>query len=618
MSETFDSQVDVPGGSALPETPHELPFDRGVIDALVDRVRAGERVNLLEAVLDALDWSSFATTEGEPLENAARDELRHYYRQKWVGVGPLYLAELLSTEFMTEQRARGDVLFSERLCSLARPSPTSGTKYANSSGARRWLPLCWRQHTNPRSGRTRRRRGRRGGSVGMKPICVVGGGGYVGLGYAVALAELGHQVVGLDIDATRVERLNRGDSPVYELGLPEMLRRNLDEGRLRFTTDYADGVPGSHVVFLCTGTPSLSDGEADLRQVRAAAASIGAHLQPATSTIIVNKSTMPVGTAELVAGIVAEHAPRDAAFAVISNPEFLREGRVLHDILHPDRVVLGGDDVDALAEITALYEPLGAPILRTDHRSAELIKYAANAFLATKISFINDIARLCERLGADVTVVAAGIGADDRIGPRFLHAGIGFGGSCFPKDVGALTRMAEGAGLHPGLLRAVLEINREAQRRFVTRADELLGGLDGREIAVWGLAFKEGTDDLRDSPAVQVVEMLAERGAAVRAHDPAALANAATRLPGIMLCDDLYEAVAGADAVALCTPWPEYASVDFNWLKRIMRGDLILDGRNMLDSDRVEAAGLRYVGIGRGNRHTPALDGAHDVPVPAP
>jgi UDPglucose 6-dehydrogenase len=290
---------------------------------------------------------------------------------------------------------------------------------------------------------------------------------------------------------------------------------------------------------------------------------------------------------------------------------------VLHDILHPDRVVLGGDDVDALAEITALYEPLGAPILQTDHRSAELIKYAANAFLATKISFINDIARLCERLGADVTVVAAGIGADDRIGPRFLHAGIGFGGSCFPKDVGALTRMAEGAGLHPGLLRAVLEINREAQRRFVTRADELLGGLDGREIAVWGLAFKEGTDDLRDSPAVHVVEMLTERGAVVRAHDPAALANAVTRLPGIVLCDDLYETAAGADAVALCTPWPEYASVDFSRLKRIMRGELLLDGRNMLDSARVEAAGLRYVGIGRGNYHTSALDAAQGVPVPA-
>jgi UDPglucose 6-dehydrogenase len=434
----------------------------------------------------------------------------------------------------------------------------------------------------------------------MTRICVVGGGGYVGLGYAVALAELGHDVVGLDIDASRVELLNRGESPIYEAGLPEMLARNLAQGRLRFTTDYADAVPGSEMVFLCTGTPSLSDGEADLRQVRSAAASIGAHLRPATATIVVNKSTMPVGTAELVAGIVAEHAPPDARFAVVSNPEFLREGRVLHDILHPDRVVLGGDDPAALAAVTSLYAPLGAPILQTDHRSAELIKYAANAFLATKISFINDIARLCERLGADVTVVARGIGADERIGSRFLHAGIGFGGSCFPKDVGALTRMAEGAGLHPGLLRSVLEINREAQRRFVARADELLGGLDGRAIAVWGLAFKEGTDDLRESPAVAIVEMLAERGAVVSAHDPAALANAAERLPGIALCDDPYAVAAGADAVMLCTPWPEYGGLDLARVAALMRGDLLLDGRNMLQPDAVAAAGLRYEGIGRG------------------
>ena len=435
----------------------------------------------------------------------------------------------------------------------------------------------------------------------MTRICVVGGGGYVGLGYAVALAELGHQVVGLDIDAVRVEMLNRGESPIYEAGLPELLRRNLDEGRLHFTTDYVEAVPGSDVVFLCTGTPSLSDGEADLRQVRAAASSIGAHLQPETSTVVITKSTMPVGTAELVAGIMAEHAAPGAEFAVVSNPEFLREGQVLHDILHPDRVVLGGDDPRALETVAALYEPLGAPILRTDHRSAELVKYAANAFLATKISFINDIARLCERLGADVNVVAAGIGADERIGPRFLNAGIGFGGSCFPKDVGALTRMAEGAGLHPGLLRAVLEINREAQRRFVARADHLLGGLDGRTLAVWGLAFKEGTDDLRESPAVAVVEMLRERGAIVRAHDPAALANAASRLPGIVLCEDPYEAAAGADAVALCTPWPEYGRTDFSRLASLMAGDLVLDGRNMLDPATVSAAGLRYEGIGRGN-----------------
>jgi UDPglucose 6-dehydrogenase len=437
-------------------------------------------------------------------------------------------------------------------------------------------------------------------------ICIVGGGGYVGLGYAVALAEMGHEVVGLDIDAARVEQLNRGDSPIFESGLPEMLTRNLRAGRLRFTTDYADAVPASEIVFLCTGTPSLSDGEADLRQVRAAALAIGEHLQTGTRTVIVNKSTMPVGAAELVAGIIAEHAAPGANFAVISNPEFLREGRVLHDIMQPDRIVLGGDDEAALTDVTALYEPFGAPILRTDHRSAELIKYAANAFLATKISFINDIARLCERLGADVTVVAQGMGADERIGTRFLHAGIGFGGSCFPKDVGALTRMAEGAGLNPGLLRAVQGINHEAQRRFVTRAAELLGGLDGRTICIWGLAFKEDTDDLRESPSVAVAEMLLERGAIVHVHDPIALANAATRLPQAERFEDQYEAARGVDAVLLCTPWRVYLGTDFSHLASEMGGDLVLDGRNFLDADAVRASGLRYEGIGKGRDRLPA------------
>jgi UDPglucose 6-dehydrogenase len=436
-------------------------------------------------------------------------------------------------------------------------------------------------------------------------ICIVGGGGYVGLGYAVALSEMGHTVVGLDINAHRVAQLNRGESPIFESGLPEMLQRNLQVGRLRFTTDYADAVPSSEIVFLCTGTPSLSDGEADLRQVRAAALAIGEQLKPGSRTVIVNKSTMPVGAAELVAGIIAEHAAPEASFAVISNPEFLREGRVLHDIMQPDRIVLGGDDEQALATIASLYEPFGAPILRTDHRSAELIKYAANAFLATKISFINDIARLCERLGADVTVVAQGMGADERIGSRFLHAGIGFGGSCFPKDVGALTRMAEGAGLNPGLLRAVQGINQEAQRRFVTRAGELLGGLDGRTICIWGLAFKEDTDDLRESPSVAVAEMLLERGASVHAHDPIALDNAATRLPDLKLFENQYEAARGVEAVMLCTPWRVYLDTDFAHLAGIMGGDLFLDGRNFVDPVAVRSSGLRYEGIGKGRDRLP-------------
>jgi UDPglucose 6-dehydrogenase len=328
-------------------------------------------------------------------------------------------------------------------------------------------------------------------------------------------------------------------------------------------------------------------------------------LTPGTRTIVINKSTMPVGAAEMVAAIIGDQAPDGAEFRVVSNPEFLREGRVVHDILRPDRIVLGGDDPEAISAVAALYAPLGAPVIETDHRSAELIKYAANAFLATKISFINDIARLCERLGADVTVVAEGIGADDRIGPRFLNAGIGFGGSCFPKDVGALTRMAEGAGLHPGLLRAVLEINAEARRRFVTRTESLLGGLDGRTIAVWGLAFKEGTDDLRESPALSVIEMLEERGATVRAHDPQAMENAARRLPNLMLCADPVQAAAGADAVLLCTPWPEYVALDLAKVRSVMAGDLLMDGRNIIDPQIARDAGLRYEGIGRSSAAVP-------------
>ncbi len=441
----------------------------------------------------------------------------------------------------------------------------------------------------------------------LSTICVVGGGGYVGLGYAVALARLGNQVIGLDIDAERVAMLNAGNTPLYEDGLESLLADGLLAGNLRFTTSYDDALADAEFVFLCTGTPSLSDGEADLRQVRAAARAIGERLPTGRRVIVVNKSTMPVGAAEMVAMVVGANAPHGADFRVVSNPEFLREGMVVHDILHPDRVVLGGDDPDATAAVAALYAPLGAPVIQTDHRSAELIKYAANAFLATKISFINDIARLCERLGADVTVVAEGMGRDPRIGPRFLHAGIGFGGSCFPKDVGALTRMAEGAGLHPGLLRAVLEINADARRRFVTRADALLNGLEGRTVAVLGLAFKEGTDDLRESPAISVIDMLEERGATIRAHDPRAMANAARKLSHLVLCDDAYHAAEGADAVMLCTPWPEYRSLDLPRLRAAMRGDLLMDGRNLLDPVNAVDAGLRYEGIGRATKESGSI-----------
>ena len=444
----------------------------------------------------------------------------------------------------------------------------------------------------------------------MAKICIVGGSGYVGLSYAVALAELEHDVTGVDIAAARVASLNRGESPLHEPGLAALLARTLAAGRLRFTTSYDAAVPGAAFVFLCVGTPSLSNGEADMRQVRAAAAAIGEHLSPGERVVVVNKSTMPIGSADLVTQIVAEHAPPGAAFHVVANPEFLREGCAMEDIFHPDRIVLGAEDRSAAEAVAALYAPLGAPILITDRRSAEMVKYAANAFLATKISFINEVAMVCERLGADVTTVAAGMGLDPRIGDRFLQAGLGFGGSCFPKDVGALAHMADAAGLHPGLLRAVLDINTDARRRFVGRAERLLGGLDGRVVAVWGLAFKQDTDDLRESPALDVIAMLRERGAAVRAHDPVAMPKAASLLPDVTLCPDPYAAAAGADAVLLVTPWPDYAAVDLARVALAMRGSLLLDGRNLLDPAAVVAAGLRYAGVGRGG------DGAVGAAVP--
>jgi len=437
--------------------------------------------------------------------------------------------------------------------------------------------------------------------VGVSRICVVGGSGYVGLGYAAVLADLGHEVVALDLDAAKVGRLNRGECPIYEPGLPELLARLRPTGRLRFTTEYAEAVPGAAFVFLCVGTPSLSDGAADLRQVRAAAAAVGRHLIPGGDTIVVNKSTLPVGAGDLVACLVAEHAPPGAGARVVANPEFLREGAALHDIYHPSRVVVGADpaDAQAAAAVAALYAPFAAPTLVTDRRSAEMIKYAANAFLVAKISFINEVAQVCERLGADVTVVAQGIGLDPRIGPLFLEAGLGFGGSCFPKDVGALAHMAEGAGIEPRLLRAVLAINGEVRRRFVARAEALLGGLDGKVVAVWGLAFKEGTDDLRAAPALEIVPMLAERGALVRAHDPVAMARARDLLPGVSFADTPLAAATGADAVLVVTPWPQYRDADLGALARAMRGDLLLDGRNLFDAAAAAEVGLRHAGVGR-------------------
>ncbi|MDQ2967666.1 MAG: UDP-glucose/GDP-mannose dehydrogenase family protein [Actinomycetota bacterium] len=433
----------------------------------------------------------------------------------------------------------------------------------------------------------------------MSNIAVVGTG-YVGLAYAAALADLGHRVTALDVLADRIAGLQTGTIPFYEPGLAELVGRGNESGRLRFSTDFRTAVGGAEFVFLCVGTPPLPNGDADMRQVESAATCVGASLSAGRRTLIINKSTMPPGSADLVTAIVRRHAPDAVRFEVVSNPEFLREGSALHDIRHPDRIVLGADNPEAADVVAALYEPIGAPVLVTDRRAAEMMKYAANAFLATKISFINEIAQLCEEAGVDVNVVAEGIGMDFRIGHRFLHAGLGFGGSCFPKDVAALIRLADRAGLPSRSLRSTLQINEDTPVRFLDRAERMLGEFDGRLIGVWGLSFKEETDDIRNSPAIVTIKLLEARGARVQAYDPAAMVAASPIVPEVAMTRSAYEAAAGADAVLLATPWNEFRQVDLRRVAELMSGDVLLDGRNLYDPRLVAEARLRYLGIGRG------------------
>ena len=431
----------------------------------------------------------------------------------------------------------------------------------------------------------------------MATIAVIGTG-YVGLGTGAVFADLGNEVVGVDIDQAKVERLQNGECPIYEPGLEELLQRNVAAGRLRFTTDYADALAAADFAFVCVGTPTGPHGGADMRYVRSAARSIGQHLAPNRPLVVVNKSTMPIGSGDMVRGLVHEMAPEQANFRVVSNPEFLREGSAVQDMLQPDRIVLGATDRRAAEAVAELYRPLSAPIVITDLRTAEMIKYASNAFLATKISFINEVAQVCEALGADVRQVATGMGLDPRIGERFLDAGIGFGGSCFPKDVRALEFMAGEASCHPQLLRAVLEINRDARRSFVRKVDRALDGLEGSEVAIWGLAFKPNTDDLREAPALEIIPELQSRGATVRVYDPAAMDAARELLPNVTFCADPYQAVRGADALALVTEWNEFRSVDLDRVGALMRRPIVIDGRNVLDPATMAAHGFTYRGVG--------------------
>jgi UDPglucose 6-dehydrogenase len=408
---------------------------------------------------------------------------------------------------------------------------------------------------------------------------------------------MGHQVVCLDIDRDRINGLNRGILPIYEPGLEQLVEQNVNAGRLSFTTSYAEALREADFAFIAVGTPSNDNGEADMHYVQMAVSSIAENLDH--PIIIVNKSTVPVGTGDLVADmIVQQNGKTTPKFNVVSNPEFLREGSAINDFMNPDRVVLGSTNREAAEEVAELYEALRAPIMITDLRTAEMIKYASNAFLATRISFINEIANICESLCADVKEVAKGMGMDKRIGPSFLDAGLGWGGSCFPKDVKALNFMAATRGAHPQLLQAVMDINVNQRVRAVNKLDQALDGLKGKTIGILGLSFKPNTDDIRDAPALDIIRMLLDAGATVQGFDPQAMQASKEVIPNLILCDGPYEVAESADALLLATEWNAFKSLDFSKIKTNMKGNVILDGRNIWDRYELHKMGFNYIGIG--------------------
>ncbi|MDQ6613890.1 MAG: UDP-glucose/GDP-mannose dehydrogenase family protein [Actinomycetota bacterium] len=428
----------------------------------------------------------------------------------------------------------------------------------------------------------------------MSRVAVIGTG-YVGLTTGACLAHLGHNVVCADIDVAKVELLQSGRIPIYEHGLEALVAEGLEAGTLRFVVGAAQAATGAEFVFLCVQTPQGADGAADLRFVEQASAEIGPVLD--TSAIVITKSTVPVGSARVVERVLAR-----PDVAVVSNPEFLREGQAVHDCLHPDRVVIGCDDQPAAAQVARLYQRLNVPIMVTDPATAETIKYACNAFLATKVSYINAIANLCQAVGADVRDVVLGMGYDRRIGFEFLKPGPGWGGSCLPKDSRALVRIAEDAGYDFELLKGVIAVNDQQFRLLADRIAELAGGtLDHAVVAIWGLTFKAGTDDLRDSPAISVVELLVAHGASVRAYDPTVAHAFPPHLShlAVEICDDPYAACDGAAVLVVLTEWDEFRWLDFDKVAGTMASPVILDARNLLDPTSLRRRGFHYQGLGR-------------------
>jgi UDPglucose 6-dehydrogenase len=423
------------------------------------------------------------------------------------------------------------------------------------------------------------------------------GTGHVGLVTGACFAERGHRVLCVDVDRAKIAKLRRGRPTIYEPGLEELVRRNVRAGRLSFGTSNAEAVAFGRVVFICVPTPPRPDGTADLSFMEAVSRDIAKSLKE--YRLVVDKSTVPVHTGERVRQVITKYAPRGADFDVASNPEFLREGAAVQDTLHPDRIVFGAESRRAEMILRELYEPFKAPVLCTDIKSAELIKHASNSFLALKISYANALAALCDLAGADVQMVTRGMGMDRRIGPAFLHSGIGYGGSCFPKDVAAFEAISRELGYDFRLLREVQRINGEARDLFLKKVERELWIVKGKRIAALGLSFKPDTDDVRESVALKVVKALLERGADVRAYDPQAMERAKEELPGLRTARTAYEAARGADCALLLTEWKEFRELDLAKLKKVMAHPTVIDGRDLFDPEKMKEAGFTYRSVGR-------------------
>jgi UDPglucose 6-dehydrogenase len=423
------------------------------------------------------------------------------------------------------------------------------------------------------------------------------GTGYVGLVTGAGFADLGNKVICVDNDKTKIESLKKLIMPIYEPGLEELVRRNCYEKRLFFTTNLKEAVKNQEIIFIAVGTPSKENGEADLTGIESVARQIALNM-PAYR-LIVEKSTVPVETGKWVEHTIKVYNRRKVKFDVASNPEFLREGQAIGDFVHPDRIVIGVESKKARDLLLQIYKPLGAPIVVTDIKSAELIKHASNSFLATKISFINAISQITERVGADIIKVAEGMGYDKRIGRSFLDAGIGYGGACLPKDLDAFVKISEKAGYDFQLLKAVKKINEQQKKFFVKKIEDTLWILKDKTIGILGLAFKPGTDDMRNAPSVEIIRALQAEGAKVKAFDPQAMEKAKGILRDVKFCKDIYEVAKGSDCLVIITEWNEFREVDFNKIKRLLRQPIIIDGRNIYDPDKLRELGFKYISIGR-------------------